>query len=51
MGRNYLMITSFNTIAEIYKLVCEHLSAISDAKLMGVVANVQGIVIVNRLAT
>ena len=41
----------FSTIAEVHKLVCEFrvtCLAVSDAELMGVIANVQGIVIVNR---
>ena len=41
----------FSTIAEVHILVCElqvTFSAISDADLMGVIANVQGITKVNR---
>ena len=43
--------SQFSTIAEVHKLVCKFqvtFSAVSDAKLMGVIANVQGIAIVNR---
>ena len=48
-----LMITicsHFSVIAEVYKCVNAklHLAAVSDTELMGVIANVQGIVIVNR---
>ena len=42
----------FSTIAEVHILVCEFLvtfSAVSDAKLMSVIANVQGIATLNRL--
>ena len=38
-------------MGEVHKLVCEFrvtLSAVSDTELMGVIANVQGIVIVNK---
>ena len=40
----------FSTIAEKHKCVNprQHLSAVSDAQLLMVIANVQGIVIVNR---
>ena len=41
----------FSTIAEVQKLVCEFrvaFSAVSDVELIGVIASVQGIVIVNR---
>ena len=40
----------FNTIAEVHMQVCECqvLSAVSDTELVGVKANVQGIVILNR---
>ena len=40
----------FSPIAEVHKCVNAryHLSAVSNTNLMGVIANVQGIVIVNR---
>ena len=40
----------FTTIAEVHKCLNAryHLSAVSDTELMGVIVNVQGIVIVNR---
>ena len=47
-----IICSHFSTIAEVHKLVCEcrvtSFNCYGDAKLMGVIANVQGIVIVNR---